>query len=227
MGTQIALSELYPHTRAGLWRVAADACTVCVFSLGWLAIANSSRPAVFLGLLILAGLLDGIDGALARRSGGPSFHGAVLDVVADATTFGLAPLVFSQLQARLSGTLLEVGTVVYMAAVIGRLVRSARQYQKRPTNYTGLPMPGTGILLSALVLVLPAGWFFTALVVLSALAVSRLSYPKLAWLWRNERRWFTLVALGSAGIAFLHYPVGFVAALLSYTVYPWLVWHRA
>jgi phosphatidylserine synthase len=148
-------------------------------------------------------------------------------VVADATTFGFAPLVFSQLQARLSGTLLEVGTVVYMAAVMGRLVRSARQYQKRPTSYTGLPMPGTGILLSALVLVLPAGWFFAALVILSALAVSRLSYPKLAWLWRNERRWFTLVALGSAGIAFLHYPVGFVAALLSYTVYPWLVWHRA
>lgn len=227
MDTQVVVRGIFPHSRAWLWRIAADACTLCVFSLGWLAIANGNRPPIFVSLLVLAGLLDGIDGVLARRSGGPSFHGAVLDVVADATTFGLAPLVFSQFQAKLSGMLLAVGTLVYMAAVIGRLVRSARQYQIKPTSYTGLPMPGAGVLLSALVLVLPAGWFFAALLGLSALALSRLSYPKLTWLWRNERRWFTLVVLGSAGIAIIHYSVGFVIALLSYTAYPWLIRRRA
>jgi len=182
MGTQVVVSGLFTSNRAWLWRVAADACTLSVFVLGWLAIANSSQPLIFLVLLILAGLLDGIDGALARRSGGPSFHGTVLDVIADANTFGLAPLVFSQFQDRLSGILLEVGIVVYLTAVLGRLVRSARHYQNKPANYIGLPMPGTGILLTGLSIVLPAGWFFSALVGVSALAVSRITYPKLGWL---------------------------------------------
>jgi phosphatidylserine synthase len=226
MGTQVVVSGFFPRSRAWLWRIAGDVCTLTVFGLGWLAIVNSSRPFIFLVLLILAGLLDGIDGALARRSGSPSFHGTVLDVVADANTFGMAPLLFSQFQTRLSGILLEVGAVVYMTAVIGRLVRSARQYKSKSANYIGLPMPGAGILLTGLILVLPARWFFAALVGVSGLAVSRISYPKLAWLWRNDRRWFSLVVLGSVGFSLFRYPAGLVVALLGYTIYPWLVRRR-
>jgi CDP-diacylglycerol--serine O-phosphatidyltransferase len=223
MGTQVVVRGISTRSHTWLWRIAADACTLSVFGLGWLAIAYSGQPPVFLGILILAGLLDGLDGILARRGSGPSLHGAVLDVIADATTFGLAPLVFSQLQGRLPGTLLEIGIVVYLTAVIGRLVRSAQKYYKKTTHFTGLPMPSTGILLAGLTLVLPATGYFPALVSLSALAVSRLSYPRLTWLWQNEHRWFTLVFLGSAGLAIFNFPEGLVAALLSYTAYPGLV----
>ncbi len=222
MGMRAVDSKLFISNRAWLWRLAADACTLSVICLGWLAIANSNRPFVFMLLLILAGLLDGIDGALAQRSGGPSFHGTVLDVVADATTFGLAPLVFSEFQSRLSSTLFGVCAIIFMTAAIGRLVRSARQYLHKSASYIGLPMPAAGILLAGLALLIHGGWFCAALSILSILAVSRLSYPKPAWLWRNERQLLVFVILGSAGLAFFHFPSAIVAALLSYTLHPCL-----
>jgi phosphatidylserine synthase len=204
------------------WRIAADACTLSVFGLGWLAIANRHKTAVFLSLVVLAGLLDGLDGALARRSGKPALHGAVLDIVADATAFGLAPLVFCEFRAGLSGALLVLTAVVYMAAAIGRLVRSARRYRNKPCGYIGFPMPGTGALLSGLAIVLPAATLCVTALGLSALAISRISYPTLLWLWQNERRRFVLAAVLAAALALFYFPAGWLAALLSYAVYPWL-----
>ena len=154
MDTPVALVRKRSFAGRLGWRIAADACTLSVFGLGWLAIANRHKTAVFLSLVVLAGLLDGLDGALARRSGKPALHGAVLDIVADATAFGLAPLVFCEFQAGLSGALLVLTAVVYMAAVIGRLVRSAHRYRNKPCGYIGLPMPGTGALLAGLALIL-------------------------------------------------------------------------
>jgi len=47
------------------------------------------QPAV--GALILAGILDGLDGRLARRLGATSRFGAELDSLADFLSFGVAP----------------------------------------------------------------------------------------------------------------------------------------
>jgi len=70
MGTQVVVSRSITRNRAWMCRMAADACTLSVFSLGWLAMANISRPFIFLALLILAGLLDGIDGVLTCQAEG-------------------------------------------------------------------------------------------------------------------------------------------------------------
>jgi len=222
MDTPIALVRKRSFAGRLGWRIAADACTLSVFGLGWLAIANRHKTAVFLSLVVLAGLLDGLDGALARRSGKPALHGAVLDIVADATAFGLAPLVFCEFQAGLSGALLVLTAVVYMTAVIVRLVRSARRYRNKPCGYIGLPMPGTGALLAGLALILPATTLCIAALCLSALAISRISYPTLVWLWQNERRGFMLAAGLAAALALFYFPAGWLATLLSYAVYPWL-----
>jgi phosphatidylserine synthase len=218
----ITLSNKFLLKQGWGWRITADACTLVVFSLGWLAIVNLNRPPFFLIFLVLAGLLDGLDGALARRSGGPSFHGAVLDVLADATTFGLAPLILSVYQAKLSGALLWVGATIYMAAAIWRLIRSARQYLQKPSGYIGLPMPETGNLLAIFALTLPPAGFFATLVGLSALAVSRLIYPSLPWLWKHERYRLVVTALITVGLTFFHYTAGLLVGLLIYTLYPWL-----
>ena len=204
------------------WRIAADACTLSVFGLGWLAIANCHKTAVFLGLVVLAGLLDGLDGALARHSGRPALHGAILDIVADATAFGLAPLVFCAFQTGLSGVSLVLVAAVYMLAVVGRLVRSARHYRNRPCGYIGLPMPGTGAMLAGFALTLPSPVLCVAVLGLSALAISSIGYPTLVWLWQHERRGVMLAAVIAAGLAIFYFPAGWLAALLCYAVYPWL-----
>lgn len=222
MGESVRLSNIFPLNRGVGWRIVADTCTLVVFALGWLAIVNLNRPPFFLIFLVLAGLLDGLDGALARRSGGPSFHGTVLDVIADVTTFGLAPLFLSIYQAKLSGAFLWVGGMIYVASAIWRLIRSARWYLQKPSGYIGLPMPEIGNLLAVFALILPPVGFFLSLTALSALAVSRLSYPSLPWLWKNERYRLVVAALITVGLTFFHYTAGLLAGLLIYTLHPWL-----
>src|SRR5271165_3493826 len=73
------------------WRWAANAATLCIAGLGLLAVAWRGSGTFAAGLIVLAALVDGADGALARRAGGPTRAGAVLDIVGDFTAFGLAP----------------------------------------------------------------------------------------------------------------------------------------
>ncbi len=226
LDTPVELGKPNPFAGRLGWRIAADACTLSVFGLGWLAIANCDKTAVFLGLIALAGLLDGLDGALARRSGKSALHGAVLDIVADATAFGLAPLVFCAFQSGLSGVLLVLTAAVYMLAVVGRLVRSARLYRHPPCSYIGLPMPGTGALLAGFALTLPSAALCVAVLGLSALAISSIGYPTLVWLWQNERRGVMVAAVMAAGLAIFYFPAGWLAALLCYAIYPWLCRHQ-
>jgi phosphatidylglycerophosphate synthase len=65
------------------------------------ALAGDGRRLVPLGLFVVAAATDFFDGIVARRTGGPTAHGAVLDNVADiafvlagtatAAAFGLVP----------------------------------------------------------------------------------------------------------------------------------------
>lgn len=220
MDKPAALSIKLPHSIA--WRIAGDVCTLSVFGLGLLAIFNTERPPLFLAIVALAGLLDGFDGVLARRSGAPSLHGTILDVVADGVAFGLAPIVFSLHQEKLSGILFWAGSSIYISASLWRLVRSARLYLQKPSGYLGLPMPETGNLLTIFAILLPPAGFIATLVGLSALAVSRLPYPSLTWLWKHDRRYLVFVALLVACLSLAHYSAGLLAGLLVYVAYPWL-----
>lgn len=133
-------------------------------------------------LLLLAGtIFDTLDGRFARRGGGTPL-GAMLDSLADAITFGVAPAVLL-VQLALPGAspaervLVIVG---FLAYVCGALLRLADFSSCRhdATHFTGIPSP------LAAVLMLSVGFLTTAplllglaLLVVGGMMVSRLSYP--------------------------------------------------
>lgn len=69
----------------------ADAVSAANASLGFLAVvAAAVEPALAARLILLAAVLDGLDGVLARRFGGTA-AGEYLDSLADVSSFGVAP----------------------------------------------------------------------------------------------------------------------------------------
>lgn len=144
------------------------------------ALAHSGVRLV--ALLLLAGtIFDTLDGAFARRGGGTSL-GGMLDSLADAVTFGLAPAaLLAQLGLRHAGqverVLLVLGFLGYVAGALLRLAdfSSVRHADRK---FTGLPSPLAAVLLLSL------AFLTTSPVVVAVglagaglMMVSRLSYP--------------------------------------------------
>jgi len=145
-------------------------------------------------LLIGCGIgFDGLDGLLSRRAGGPpSRSGRVLDSVADAITFGIAPGALiavhtehASLWVSWSPYALLAGGLV-SALALGRLVYFTWRGWQRP-NFVGASTPQNALAVIVLVLLFDEPAFFgtNPLVVLIAasllalLMVSPVPYPKL------------------------------------------------
>ncbi len=101
--------------------------------------------------IILAGVLDGLDGRLARLMGGTSRFGAELDSLSDFANFGLAPgilLYFWSLdQAVGLGWPLALSLAVCCALRLARFNVSLDEDDRPPwaTRYfTGVPAPAAG-----------------------------------------------------------------------------------
>ena len=80
----------------------ADMATLLSASLGFLAITyiiDGSEKSYIVAMLILplCAIIDGMDGALARKFGTKHHYGKYLDSISDSICFGLAPsiLVYS------------------------------------------------------------------------------------------------------------------------------------
>jgi len=109
------------------------------------------------GLLLLAGLFDILDGAIARALGTTSEFGGLFDSMADAVSFGVAPsvIVMKSLSFE-TGTvesfLITTSALVFSVCGVLRLVRfSSREMKASPdANFTGLPIPAAGGALVAL-----------------------------------------------------------------------------
>jgi CDP-diacylglycerol--serine O-phosphatidyltransferase len=202
-------------------RVAADLTTGAVFVCGLLAINARAQPLVFAMFLIAAGLLDVADGALARRAGGPTAHGAVLDVVADWVTFGLAPMVLAVSHQRLD--LISLASLAfYGLAALTRLVRAGRDFQHRHVGHVGLPMPAAGGLIVGLSLLLPAAALPFGIVLVAFLAVTKRPYPSFQSLWRQDP-WVSVV-IGTTGavLAIGSWETAWLTVSGAYAGYPWI-----
>ena len=109
--------------------------------------AIESRFPEAMGLILLAAVLDGIDGRLARLLKAQSRFGAELDSLADFLSFGVAPAVLIFTWA-LGGTR-SVGWIVVMAFAVAAGLRLARfnaaidvEKPRWQGNYfTGVPAP--------------------------------------------------------------------------------------
>lgn len=133
--------------------------------------------------LVLAGLLlDGVDGAAARKWGGGPL-GGFLDSMADVVTFGVAPAVIVfQHVADVGGMArwaVVAGSGALLLAVLLRLARFEALRERQPTRYfSGLSSPGGAILVVAASLAWPEAIAPVAFVT-AVLMVGRVRYPKL------------------------------------------------
>jgi CDP-diacylglycerol--serine O-phosphatidyltransferase len=202
-------------------RVVADLTTSAVFVCGLLAINANAQPFSFAMYLIAAGLLDIADGALARRAGGPTAHGAVLDIVADWVTFGLAPIVLA-ISLRPLGVILSASLALYGLAALTRLIRAGLDFQQRHAGHLGLPMPAAGGLIVGFSLLLPSSALPVGIGLVAVLAVTQRPYPSFQSLW-HEDPWASVV-IGATGavLAISSWETAWLMVSGAYAGYPWI-----
>lgn len=166
--------------------------------------------------IILAGMLDGIDGRIARLLKAQSRFGAELDSLADSLSFGMAPALVLYLWSL--NDLPRLGWFAALAFAICMALRLARfnaridvedQPHKSVGFLTGVPAPvGAGLAFLPMYLwiasgeavfrhpVLVAAW----VTVIAGLAISNLA--TLSWTLIRPKRSIRLVAIGLAGLVF-------------------------
>lgn len=148
-----------------------DAVTFLNMVFGFAAVASLLRWSMDLGggpqqaawFILVAALLDAIDGKLARRLGKSGRFGMELDSLSDAISFGLAPAVLvyalhfhnwgerGQLMA-LAGFLVSAMPLVFGCFRLARYnVESETTSGKKPF-FAGLPIPASAGLLASYVL---------------------------------------------------------------------------
>lgn len=133
--------------------------------------------AAYIGLGMVA---DGFDGIVARRWGSTGL-GNALDTACDSITFCVAPAVFLlEAHSGARGSALGAATaVVAVAFLVAGLLRLARQQNAEGDAFVGLPTPWSGATLVVVLLLATPPWVaLAAAVLLGALNLSRVAYPK-------------------------------------------------
>jgi CDP-diacylglycerol--serine O-phosphatidyltransferase len=153
---------MFTHRKIPVRMIAPNLFTLLSLCAGVTAIrmAFESRFELAMILVVLAALLDGIDGRLARALKAQSRFGAELDSLADFVAFGVAPalIVFTWAFSGVSGALRGFGWIALLVFACGMGLRLARfnamidvEKPKWQSNYfTGMPAPA-----GALVVLLP------------------------------------------------------------------------
>ncbi|MCL6610061.1 MAG: CDP-diacylglycerol--serine O-phosphatidyltransferase [Peptococcaceae bacterium] len=131
-------------------------------------------------LILIAALLDRLDGKVARKMGASSEFGKELDSLADLVSFGVAPAVTAYLWGLKSLGL--AGLLVMVLFVSCGALRLARFNIMNVSGYfLGVPITIAGSLVAAMVLAAGSAHGVAAavlLVVLSGLMVSSIKLPK-------------------------------------------------
>lgn len=167
-------------------------------------------------MVILAGLLDGIDGRIARLLKAQSRFGAELDSLADSLSFGMAPALILFLWSLQD--LPRFGWFAALALAICCALRLARfnaridmddQPHKSAGFLTGVPAPiGAGLAFLPLYLWLASGWADFREPIVVSLWVALIAFlmisnvATLSWTSLRPRRNIRLEMLALAGLVF-------------------------
>jgi CDP-diacylglycerol--serine O-phosphatidyltransferase len=195
-------------------------------------------------LILLAAVLDGIDGRIARLLGSESALGAELDSLADFVNFGVAPgfllYLWGMQDARGPGW---IAVLVFAICCVLRLARfnignRALEKPEGATGFVGVPAPA-GALVALLPLYLgqllggtgrlPAGAVAVWMVLVGLAMISRVPTPSLksARIYA-ENAPFVLVGFVILIAALATYPWATLTALsLAYVAVFARAWHRA
>jgi CDP-diacylglycerol--serine O-phosphatidyltransferase len=145
--------------------------------------------------IVFAGILDMLDGRVARLSGTGTRFGAELDSLVDVISFGVAPaLLMYFLDFSNAGRFAWILCYIYVVAVALRLARFNVLSAGKPSSgwFTGLPSPAAGMTLAVYYPFSQTNWYRASLayldlqheglvvlmLLLAVLMVSNVKYPK-------------------------------------------------
>jgi CDP-diacylglycerol--serine O-phosphatidyltransferase len=174
--------------------------------------------------IVFAGILDSLDGRVARRMGTGSRFGAELDSLVDVISFGVAPaLLIYFLEFSTAGRYGWIVCFLYVVAVALRLARFNVLSHGKPTPgwFTGLPSPAAGMTLATYYAFSQTRWYrmsvaqfdlehqglVVLLLLMSVLMVSKVMYPRGAPVsLRNPRGVLALVLMLAVVIGSIVWP---------------------
>ena len=145
--------------------------------------------------IVFAGILDMLDGRVARLSGTGTRFGAELDSLVDVISFGVAPaLLMYFLDFSNAGRFAWILCYIYVVAVALRLARFNVLSAGKPPSawFTGMPSPSAGMTLAVYYPFSQTNWYRASpayldlqheglvvlMLLLAVLMVSNVKYPK-------------------------------------------------
>ena len=231
------MSEPAPRDRGMAFRAmvpnAVTALALC-FGLTGVRFAIAENWEAAIGCVVIAGVLDGMDGRIARLLRANSRFGAELDSLSDVTAFGVAPsfilFLWSLHQAPQFGWVAALALAVCCALRLARFnsrMDADDQPHKSAGYLTGVPAPaGAGLAFVPVYLWLVTeqeifrAWFvvmpwviFIALLLISSVATFSWSSLRI----RRSSRLFVIAGVGLLGAALVTAPwVTLLAVSLVY-----------
>lgn len=194
---------------------------------GFFSLVEASRGQFELAaiLIVVASILDGLDGRIARLTGTTSEFGVEFDSMADVVSFGVAPAFLAYRWALVPfhrfGWLIAF---LYVVCAATRLARFNIQHAASDKRFfVGLPSPAAGVLASvAFAFPDPPefGFVSAALAVLvmivAFLMVSRLRYRSFKdFDLRNRRSYIAVLPIAAALVAVLTHPKGAILTMAT------------
>jgi CDP-diacylglycerol---serine O-phosphatidyltransferase len=145
--------------------------------------------------IVFAGILDMLDGRVARLSGTGTRFGAELDSLVDVISFGVAPALLTYfLDFSNAGRFSWILCYIYVTAVALRLARFNVLSAGKPSTgwFTGMPSPAAGMTLATYYPFSQTNWYRATvayldlqheglvllMLLLAVLMVSNVKYPK-------------------------------------------------
>ncbi len=189
--------------------------------------ASSGRYEKAVIAIVIAILLDGLDGKLARRFNATSKFGVEFDSFSDFISFGVAPafLIYCWCFRELADEFGVIITFIYCLAAASRLARFNIAESVVTKNFQGLPTPGAAAVIAASVnfytrieTSVALVWFYSFLMLgVAFLMVSSIPFFSIKRLKFSNMNKLTLILLGSA-IALVWYnsAVGFAVLAGGY-----------
>ena len=253
--TSDSMKNEHPPTKIYLWPNLMTAGNLCCGFFAILQVFEGMRgngsEHYYQAILLILGacIFDGLDGRVARMSGGESPFGREFDSIADIVSFGVAPalLVHEVVLKDMPEYLGQLGWLiafVYLLCGAMRLARfncvAAEDRGDGPKDFQGFPIPAAAGVIGSITLLLlelekmdrePGKWTVLLpflMVLLSFLMFSNWSYPSFKALnWRAKRSvlwvFFAVLILVLTVMNLWFMPaLLFVSYLLYGLVRPWL-----